>query len=233
MTDLSDVFDEAVAIVCDLDKTLVDKNITEGIGKKILLNQLLTLRFDNLVYGIKKYIEIKSDENNGDELNGLRKFFEVLGGRNIVTKEKYKKYARKVVEKSELDGAKDVLKKLKHFYDLDIFIVTTSDELSANEAVSYFDATDYVANPIIYDGEIVKGIDLKMYDKNTKLEYGKKLLENYGIKLKECITIGDSKRDHAIMKNSGFSFASPLANEETRKIADWWIKNYKDFLKMM
>jgi len=233
MTDLSGTFDDAGAAVIDFDKTLINKNISEGIGKRILLDQLVKLRPDNFIYGIKKSIEIKKVEKNGNEIEGLKDYFKVIGSKNIVTKEEYRKYARKVIERSELDGARDFLKRLKEAYDLEIFIVTTSDGLSAQEAVSYFGATDYAANPIVYDGEIVKGIVLNMYDGKTKLECTNELLEKYGIKLKECIAVGDSERDHEIMKNSGFSFASPLADEKTKEIADWWIKNYKDFLKMI
>ncbi|MCD6381630.1 MAG: HAD family hydrolase [Candidatus Aenigmarchaeota archaeon] len=231
MEDFSSIFKNSVAVIWDLDKTLISKNVSEGIGEKILIDQLMKLRLNNFVYGIRKYKELKSKERNGCEIEGLKNFFEIIGDRKLMKKNKYYKYARRVVENLEIPGARNVINKMKNDYDLEMLLATTSDELSAKAASEYFGMNKYAANPIIFGNEYVKDISLKMYDSDTKFETVKYMIEDEGISLKDCIVIGDSEKDHKLMKNSEFSFGSPLSDNKTKNLVDYWINDYREFMK--
>lgn len=225
--------EEAEAIICDLDGTLVEGNTAEKIGRKILRRELFCFHLGNVRYGLKKRKKINELKENGKEIEGLKQFFEAIGDRRIITRERYRRYARKVIEKNEIKGSKEFLHTLRQDYGLDVFIISVSDEITLSEAKKYFKAKDTKGNPVYYydNSDLIKGIKTEIKDAETKYNAACQLLQKYGISLKDCVAIGNDKNDLLILSNAAFSLCSPNSKEEIREIVSYPVGDYEEFLK--
>ncbi len=217
------MLDNIECIVLDLDNTLVKGYMAEEIGKSLLLEEIEGfMKLNNespthlktLLKGVIGYMKVKSVR---DESEGLERFYKILGKFNV-TKEKTYETAMKAIRKNELNGVKEFVDNLNGKYET--IIVTMSDEMSAKAAKEYFDVDYSWGNPLVYKDDKIKGIELKIKDSKSKRDIVEKILEKRGFKLERCCVIGDGKNDHEIMKSAGYSMASPLADEETKRIAD-------------
>lgn len=124
------------------------------------------------------------------------------------------------------------------------FISTIGTDIAASSAGEYFGTDDYVANelePEVVDGwrgprVCIRKLKIFVRDGHEKLKKTGKMLERFSaynksgktktLKIENCLVIGNDKYDHEMMRAAKLSAASPLADEETKRIADYWITSY-------
>ncbi len=211
--------------VFDLDNSLIEGRVASYIGKSYFLRQLYKLRLDHVYKGWKgarRVREILIAGGEEAETRGLEAFMGVLGETGIATFYDMYDYARRAVEEHALPGAKDFVGKCKS-NGLVTQIVTLGLHVSAQAAVDYFGAYGGRGNPLIQEGETVRGIRLAMKTGEDRLREVRTI-----VNLEQTLVVGNDKLDWPLMEAADFSIAAPLADKETKGKANLAITDFRE-----
>lgn len=222
------------ACVYDLDKTLVRGRVAKGIGLQFLKKELKRRHLENVWVGIRNYKKILDIAREQGEAEGLLYLSNILGQTRSADEKSMLEFSQRYIEKHSLPGAKKLISHLNK--NMPSFISTIGYDISAKIAKEYFGCYDSIGNPVIYydhgnKNPILKSCEIKMRTGEDKLEQTEMMLSKYGLSIADCFAIGNDPLDHGIMRGAKLSAASPLADEETKRIANYWIDDYSSFLK--
>jgi phosphoserine phosphatase len=224
-------------MITDLDYTLTDKKMAEGIGKYLLMEQLYKLRFDKFVRGYRGARRIKNILNNGSknpEIEGLEEFVRVLSDVRVADRKNVYKYAMMTLEKSALPGVANLVKQCKN-QGMKTMVVTAGMDTAAEAAAEYFGIDRSVGNRVLYGVRSKNGWTIdghgELLDVDISISNGKdklKAMNVMNIPVEESIVVGNDKLDWELMDAAKLSLASPLADEETCKRADARVRNFEN-----
>lgn len=236
-------FGEALAVVSDVDKTLIKAKGAQ-CSVSLIKHKYEEKEFNVVAFGILSGIVISSAvgiqqhigrNEFGSRNSGLKAYYEVMGKvdmdanllRNLVVQG---------IQKYELPGAREMLESLRVFgkeKEKKVILTTANSSLNAEMAALYFHADSWVANPVIYKGdkeEKIAGIKILMRNPNLKRELTEEKLKENNIPLNKCIFIGDSESDRVAFGGKVLAFvASPLATHKVIENADLFVRNYAEF----
>ncbi len=218
------------AAVYDLDNTLVDGRVADGMGKKFLSSELCRLHLNHVWLGARNYSTVKRIAEEQGEAKGLEYFFGVIGQTGCANRDLMKRFARDYIQKHGLHGSVEFAAYIKSL-GIKQFISTIGCDMAAQASCELYGLNDYTANPVFCQNSVVKSCEPFIKTGEDKLYHTRKMLERRGLSLRDSLVVGNDELDHELMKASKLSAASPLANEETREIADIWIENYAAFLE--
>ena len=238
MQGFKEALKECRAAIYDLDGTLIGGNVSVGIGKRYLLreaqNAFAGRQFKehakNACKGIANYWKVKRIAKKDGSAEGLRCFTNILAETGAGDIESAKQFAKEYIEKHELLGARKFVIYLKYSYGIPAVISTIAWDIAAERAVECFGCDHSISNRVMHDNGIITGFIPVMNDGMAKHERTCAILENlYGFGIDECLVVGNDGLDHEMMRTARISAASPLADEETKALADVWIKDYGAF----
>lgn len=213
-------------LVLDLDNTLIDGRIAEGLGHGYIFDELRHLHFSNFVGGVRGARRIKSmlrkDPDNLDkEVEGLRMLYGYLVSRGVGTVTGMSRYAKKYVQSHLLVGSYVISRDAilpKFLATLGGSTGALSAMFALGELSMHFE--DRVANIDLFDKKgRLEGIQLLMRSGEDKLESAERMLFRHGLKIKDCAAVGDNDGDVPMLMSAALPIASPLASEKVRKIA--------------
>ncbi|GEM_PF-6344253 len=227
--------------VYNLDKTLVDGRVAEGVGKQFLISELFQGHLGHIWLGAKNYGEVNRLAKEQGHTAGLKHFIGVIASTGCATYDMFFRYARKYISEKQLPGSSDFISYVGDSGGLYKQLITTlGADLSARAARHCFDGwiKDSIGNPLTYDGipgenpdELITGINILMSNGEERLELTEKMLKKYGLSAGQCFVVGNDASDHELMRAARMSAASPLADNETKELAHIWIPDYRTFLE--
>lgn len=126
------------AVIVDGDKTLWRGRAAEGIGKAYLLEELRHLHFSTFIRGVKGAKEVKAIVRDVGgvvgEIQGQKRFYEVLVENGLGTKEGMYKHARGHIDSHIIESVNDlVYKNLEQ--GIPVFLATASGTSAASYAI--------------------------------------------------------------------------------------------------
>jgi phosphoserine phosphatase len=197
---------------------LVDGRVAEGMGVYFLKDELKRGHLNHVWLGIKNYGNVKKAAR-ASEVEGLKYFFHIIGETGDANLRDFYCYARKYIEKHSLPGAKEFI--LYFAEKIPVFISTIGSKPAAWSANKLYQcySLECVANPVkISNDSVITGVEIKIRDGKDKLEATKEMLARKGYDIKNGIALGDSLNDHEIFKASKLAIASPLADDDTKRL---------------
>jgi hydroxymethylpyrimidine pyrophosphatase-like HAD family hydrolase len=221
--------DKAPAVVSDGDRTLWCENVAEhGMGVPLIIKMLRQGRIPVAIESIKGYFEIKravkSNPSLGsDPVEGLQMFYSKLKRAGIGTKDEMAELAFRYILHHQVLSTSVILKGFNTR-----FLATCNGSSVAEAANKVFTFRSMVCNTdVFYLDQSKSGqkpykidtIDIKIKDGEDKARYVYDMLNNQGIRLKDCVYMGDGPNDIPSMMIAGFPVASPFATEEVRAVA--------------
>ncbi len=221
--------DKAPAVVSDGDRTLWHKNVTEhGMGVPIIIKMLRQGHILIAIESIKGYLEIKrAVENNpilgSDPVEGLPMFYSKLKRAGIGTKDELTEMALRYILCHQILSTSVILRGFNNR-----FLATCNGSSVAEAANKVFAFRSIVCNTDVFyhdrsengpQSYKIDNIDIKIKDGEDKARYVYDMLNNHGIRLKDCVYMGDSTNDIPSMMIAGFPVASPFATEEVKAVA--------------
>lgn len=221
---------ECKSAVYDLDNTLVEGRVAQGMGKRFLASELGRFHLRHVWLGITNYGKVKRIAEGSGEAYGLEYLFDVIGRTGCANKAMMEEFARDYIQKHGLPGSKEFADYLREFV-VNQFVSTASCDIAAIAACDLYGLGDYTANPVIYSGSVVKSCEPMIRTEVDKLYYTERMLERHGLSLSGSLVVGNDRLDHKLMEFAGVKAASPLADEETRRIADFWIEDYAELME--
>ncbi len=204
-------------VAFDLDKTLLQGSSIEFIaGKWGFGKELITLR--------SKYADKKI--NDYDITISLSKYFKGKSPQdvyNLCKKIKITKFARKVIER---------LKKRQYV----VAIISTAYSPIVEYFAQLFEVHDYACPTLIqkdgiFTGEVEFGrtFNTDCCDHAIcKREKLGALAKKFGLKLEECIAVGDGQSDKCMFEAAGLSISKGRKSD-----TDLWVKNLTEILVMV
>lgn len=206
-------------LVADLDGTLVDGRVAQGMGKYFLFDELKRLHLPHVLLGLANYRKVKEAARRG-EAEGLEYFGNVIGRTGCAKPRLFDGYAHRYIESHSLPGAKDVM--LFFGQEMETFISTMGSDIAAQAAREFYGCTDFVANPVQYRdgraGTSIRGVTLRIRDGTDKLEATEEMLRRHELTISDGIVLGNDRYDHESLMASRLAMASPLADEATRAL---------------
>lgn len=208
------------ALIADLDNTLCEGRVAQGIGKSYLVRELLRGNFDTFSEGWKgaKRVRavVKAAGVNG-EAEGLREFYAVLTSLGVGEKHEMYRFARKYVGDYAIREVQAFMKDVAN--GTPKILSTVGGSTAAIAAGTYFGIAHTVSNKDLFspDGRL-SGVKLLIRNGEEKLSATEELLEQMNIRLSRCVVIGDSAVDIPLLKAAGLGYASPFATEEVRNV---------------
>ncbi len=223
--------------VYDLDKTLVDGRVAQGIGKRFIMKELKRWHLHHVYSGLSNYNEVLRITSEKGEAAGIEYFANVLFGTGCADIGSIKRYSKEYIEKHELPSAREFITRVYELGPKTGIISSICFNDTVEAAVFYFNMDGGVGNEVVYDNStkphriVAKSLKMNIRNGKDKLEM---TMEHLGLKasgMKSLFTVGNDPLDHELMKASGLSAASPLADEETKELADIWIPDYRSFVE--
>lgn len=231
------------AAVYDLDGTLVSGRIAEGMGRRFLRREFRNIFMDpakfyrhayNVALGASNYRKVQRTANKIGEAEGLELFLNVLARAKCADWESAYAFVREYVESHEIPGARDFVRYLKALRGSGFLslVTTIGTNIGANVAREYFGFDDAArSNEVLCRGGVISGVRTNVRNSAQKRDAVKERLRKHGLSIGGCLAIGNDRYDRETMEAAQLSAASPIATEETRQIADIWIRDYGEFLE--
>jgi len=232
--EFKEALQECEAAVLDLDKCLVDGRVAQGIGKQFLFREFKRGHLHHVYRGLANYKKVLQITEEQGEAAGLEYFANILFSTGCAYSPLIYAFAHRYIEKHRIPGAKEFVRQIKKIVPLTI-ISTIGFDIAAYVASNYFQTNGtngYVANRIVWDADYwAKSLEMKIRDGKDKLDATMEKLHSRGSSGDNIFVLGNDELDHELMQASKLSVASPLADEETKRIADIWIPDYRLFLE--
>ncbi len=215
---------EAKAVIIDLDGTLCEGRVATGIGKAYMRRELARLHFGNLRRGIKgaeRVMEVVKTNGANGNAEGLKAFYDELIALGLGKRYEMFNYATKYLRKHRVEAVAAFINRFKP--PVVKIIATTGGSTSAEAAQLEYGAESVVANIDQFKGEdaTLRGVRLDIRNGDDKLIGVLDKLDMMGIKIGECIAIGDGQDDVAVLNAVPLNrrYASPLADEKVLSIS--------------
>ncbi|MFH0949267.1 MAG: HAD hydrolase family protein [Candidatus Aenigmatarchaeota archaeon] len=226
--------------VYDLDNTLVEGRVADGVGKSFLKSELFRGHIHHVILGAKNYKKVLEIAEKDGEVAGLEYFMNLIAKTGCATYQMFYQNAREYIEKKNIPDVRAFMHCIAHkqLKTDGAFISTLGADVSAEAAKYYFPhVSGWIGNPLTYkqtgSDTLITGIKPVMRNGEEKLQRTEEMLQNHGLSISKCFTIGNDENDHAIMKAARLSAASPLADEPTKDIANIYIPSYSYFLEKL
>jgi hypothetical protein len=206
------------AVVVDGDWTMWKRSTTEALGREYLVKAVRELKLykaANYAFGIACVKCMTNANGDSDRIpNGQRKFYEVMAENNIGVKEEMNSIVGRHIRKNAIEK----VAKIVDYYatgDTPVFLSTMAGSTTAEYAKYNFRLTDTVSNAERFDnsGKLI-GFDARITCGESKLALTEEALDRYGLKLRNCMVIGDSVYDMPMLRSAKIAMASPFASEK-------------------
>ncbi len=234
---------EVQAVVVDGDNTLWRGRAAEGIGRTYLKRELLRGNLATFLRGIKGKMEVEwivSMDGKQGQANGQRRFYEILIENGLGTKPEMALFAGHYIASHIIPQTDSlVMDYLKR--GTPVFLSTASGTSAANYARALyvprmsmakksmdgksdgklkFTFSGVLSNTERFDeaGKLVEFIS-DIMDGESKLALTEQMLDKFGIKVSDCLVVGDSDLDLPLLMSARIPIASPLANDKVRRFS--------------
>lgn len=101
-----------------------------------------------------------------------------------------------------------------------VFLMTNGPDIGPLIYSRIYNIRDWIANPVIYDGQSIRGFDLVVRPKNISQKVVR-LLALHDLRPQDCMVVADNGYYLPLMRAAKFSVASPKAGGAVRKVADY------------
>lgn len=236
--ELKPYLDACRAAVFNLDGTLVDGRVAEGVGKRFLATEGRAKHYHHVAWGLVNYPIVLAITSMRNETDGLRHFVDVIGKTGCMTNSLFFELARDYIDRHVYPGARELVEYLAQA-GKPCFISTIGADASAEAARSSFDNNfmpSYVANSLRARGRyksVITGIDTPVKTSDDKLTHTERLLNQHGLSLGDCAVFEDSATGLEMMSRAKLGLAAPDATQEVLKSphTDFHIQDYARFLE--
>ncbi len=101
-----------------------------------------------------------------------------------------------------------------------VFLMTNGPDIGPLIYSRIYSIRDWIANPVIYDGQAIRGFELVVRPGNISQKVTK-LLALHDLRPQDCMIVADNSYYLPLMRAAKISVASPFANASIKKIADY------------
>lgn len=210
------------AVVVDGDKTLWKRSATEALGKAYLLRAIRELNLyktANYAFGIANASLIINAHRDSDGIpSGQKKFYDVMIENNMGMKEEMSSIVGKHIRNNVIEN----VAKIVDYYvtgDIPVLLSTMAGSTTADYARYNFRLTDTVSNVEIFDNsKKLIGFDARITCGESKLALTEEVLDRHGLRLWNCMVIGDSIHDIPMLQSAKIAMASPFASEKVLEL---------------
>ncbi len=214
--------DKIDTAIFDVDNTAV-KGRMSNCARYLLDEEKNSGRLDNVVRGlyagsrIMVGTKIRGDTVSSDNW-GLGKFIRTLE-KSGIEKERVQNSAGYYFEKNKLPGFTDLVDTLKEDYEMSIHLVTGSPDIVIEPLAKRLGAT-YTAQKVVYRDEIPVDVEFLFNSPYEKMLKARKDLDKQNKNITDTVCFGNDGRDVFLKYCSSVFVSSPLADKETRELAD-------------
>ena len=210
------------AVVVDGDRTLWKGYAIEALGKAYLVKAVRELNLykaANYAFGIANAGLIINAYRDSDGIpNGQKKFYDVMIENDMGMKEEMNSIVGKHIRNNVIEK----VAKIVDYYvtwNIPVLLSTMAGSTTADYAKYNFRLTDTVSNVEIFDNsKKLIGFDAKITCGESKLALTEEVLDRHGLKLWNCMVIGDSVYDMPMLQSAKISMASPFASEKVLEL---------------
>ncbi|MBS3050610.1 MAG: HAD family hydrolase [Candidatus Aenigmarchaeota archaeon] len=223
------------AALLDVDGTLVDGSVSEGIGKGYLTREWERGNYRNAARGLLGALKtVFYTKLMGDEQRAYEEFAAALNRVGCVDSESASRFAEAYVKKHGLPYASDFVKFLNGV-GMTTIAYTGGIDVSARAASERFGTIAHLGNYSVFGSEIAPNVWSHVPGRkpNKRLTAEKFLDKRFGLKLNDCLVVGDAETDPGVMAGAKLSLAAPLAKPDVRAAADFWALSYEALLKAL
>lgn len=213
-----DPMNKIEAVVVDGDGTMWKRSTTEALGRWYLVKAVRELQFRkvaNCALGMAsaELMLIVRGASNGIP-HGQKKFYDMLVENGMGMKEEMHEIVGGHMRNNVVERVGGIV----NYYvaeGIPAFLATMAGSTTADYAKYNFRLTDTVSNAEIFDnsGKLI-GFDARITCGESKLAHAEEALGRHGLKLWNCIAIGDSVHDIPMLKSAKIAMASPFASEK-------------------
>lgn len=101
-----------------------------------------------------------------------------------------------------------------------VFLMTNGPDIGPLIYSRIYNIRDWIANPVVYDGQSIKGFDLVVRPKNISQKVTR-LLAIHDLRPQDCMVVADNSYYLPLMEAAKFSVASPFAKGAMKRTADF------------
>jgi len=211
---------KAHAIVSDGDRTLWKSNAAEhGIGIPYIARALRTGSLKTAWNGIQGYLDVKRTMKRypEDAIVGMATFYSRLRQNRIGKREEMEEMAFEYISTHRIKSTSVVL---NSWMPGKRFLASCNGSTVVAAANRVFGFKECTSNKDLFDQRsMIIGIEPKILDGEDKARCVSNMLARHGLKIRNCIYIGDSAMDIPLMEMAGFPVSSPFAQEEVKAAA--------------
>lgn len=212
----------------DVDRTLVDGNVSGGIGKRYLKKALQEHDYSSAAIGFTGGLVtlLYTDVFHNDQ-HALEKFIGSLNLAECADESTTMDFAADYIKKHQMPGVKDFIAYLK---SRGLFTVayTGGLDVSSYAAKEELEMDDSFGNYSFEGKKIVpSSLGKRVTGKPIKYLTALRFMVDHRYSPESALVIGDSDTDLELMHETGLTLASPLARPEVKEAADLWIPNYE------
>jgi hydroxymethylpyrimidine pyrophosphatase-like HAD family hydrolase len=207
------------AIIVAGNNTLWRGNVAAGIRKEYVIRRALAFDFAAVkasLRGTKHVKEVVKASGVNGEAEGLKALYQVLTENGMGRESEMRAYAYKYIRRHEITAVRAIIVDAKP--DILTHLATIGGSTAANVAETYFNIFHCVSNRDIFQDGWLAGIELLVRNGEEKLSATVSRLEEFNLKIERCAVIGASEEDIPLLKAAGQRFASPMANDEVKRI---------------
>ena len=206
------------AVVVDGDNTLWKGSTAEALGKAYLVKAVRELKLykaANCTFRTARANFMINIRGDPEEIPyGQKKFYDVMIDNDIGMKEEMHSIIGKHIRKNIIEKIGGIV----DYYvtgDTPVFLSTMAGSTTADCAREGFRLTDTVSNTERFDssGKLI-GFDAKIICGESKLALTEDALDKYGLRIRNCMVIGDSIHDIPMLESAKIAMASPFASEK-------------------
>lgn len=219
------------AALIDVDGTLVEGSVSEGIGKGYLLQEWQRGNYASAAAGFLGAVKtIYFTKVMSDEQRGYDAFAAALSNAGCVGEESAYRFAEEFVKKHGLPSAADFVKFL-NVAGLQTIAYTGGLDVSAKAASRHFGTRMALSNYRIEENRIIPSRYVWPQRPLKRVAAENFLDIELNLGLDECLVVGDAETDPPVMSGAMLSLAAPLAKQAVKDVSDYWAQSFGLFLR--
>ncbi len=226
---------EIRAVVVDGDNTLWKGRVAEGIGKRLLLKELCRGHISTFMRGLKGKAEVDDIVRSyrgelGDRL-GQERFYRILIENRVGNYYDMYRFAGRHIMSRRIASVTGIVAQAMDS-GMPVFLSTAIGTTAAEFAVEMLfgrelgkELADSVHNAESFRNGRLIGFESTISSGKNKLAATVEMLERHGVKIGDCVVIGDSEIDVPMLRSAGLAMASPYSTDCVRdvpRIAPIW-----------
>jgi len=218
MSDLQDAIGklpEVRAVVFDLDHTLHQGFIAASIYRGILHRPKMALK---ATMGIFRGA-VPALFTFAGKAERVKKLMEVVSRWSRIPKPLAFMIAEARIRTKPIYQSRRLLEAAQRS-NVPVFLMTNGPDIGPLIYSKIYNIRDWIANPVIYDGQAIEGFDMVVRPRNISQKV-KRLLALHDLRPQDCMVVADNSYYIPLMKEAKFAVASPLAKGSVRKICDY------------